>query len=55
MLETYMKLIPFEIFKIYWILQWIPNFIEKHVSARGCKHCLCLTFQPDVAYAEKQS
>jgi hypothetical protein len=29
--------------------------MEKHVSARGCKHCLCLTFQPGVAYAEKQS
>jgi hypothetical protein len=28
-------------------------FNEKHVSARGCKHCL--TFQPGVAYAEKQS
>jgi hypothetical protein len=25
------------------------------VSARGCKHGLCLTFQPGVAYAEKQS
>jgi hypothetical protein len=24
------------------------------VCARGCKHCLCLTFQPGVAYAEKQ-
>ena len=55
MLETYLKYIPFEIFKIYQILQRIPNFIEKHVSARGCKHCLCLTFQPGVAYADKQS
>jgi hypothetical protein len=36
------------------MLQRIPNFIERHVSVRGCKHCLCLTFQPDVAYAEKQ-
>jgi hypothetical protein len=25
------------------------------VSARGCKHCLYLTFKPGVAYAEKQS
>jgi hypothetical protein len=24
------------------------------VSARGCKNCHCLTFQPGVAYAEKQ-
>jgi hypothetical protein len=31
----------------------MTNFNEKHVSARGCKHCL--TFQPGVAYAEKQS
>jgi hypothetical protein len=35
-----------EIFRIYRILQRIPNFIEKRVSARGCKHCLYLTFQP---------
>jgi hypothetical protein len=55
MLETYMKLIPVEIFMIYWILQWITNFNQKHVSARGCKHCCCLTFQLGVAYAEKQS
>ena len=25
------------------------------MSARGCKHCHCLTFQPSVAYATKQS
>jgi hypothetical protein len=25
------------------------------MSARGCKHCLCLTFQSGVAYADKQS
>jgi hypothetical protein len=55
MLETFLKLIPIEIFKIYRILQRIINFIEKHVSARGCKHCLCLTFQPGVAYEGKQS
>ena len=41
--------------KIYRILQRIPNFIEKHVSARGYKHCLGLTFQPGVAYVDKQS
>jgi hypothetical protein len=35
-------------------LQWITNFIEKHVSARGCKHCHFLIFQPGVAYTEKQ-
>jgi hypothetical protein len=25
------------------------------VSERGCKHCLCLTCQPGVAYVDKQS
>jgi hypothetical protein len=55
MLETYLKLISVEIFKIYRILLRITSFTEKHVSARGCKHCHCLTFQPGVAYAEKQS
>jgi hypothetical protein len=30
------------------------NFNEKHVSARGCRHCHCLTFQPGVAYIEKK-
>jgi hypothetical protein len=25
------------------------------VSARDCKHCYCLTFEPGVVYAEKQS
>ena len=25
------------------------------MSARGCKHCHCLTFQPSVYYVEKQS
>ena len=39
------KLIPIEIFEIYGILQRITNFNEKHVSASGCKHCHCLTFQ----------
>jgi hypothetical protein len=53
MLETYLKLISVEIFKIYRILMWITSFTEKDVSARGCKHCHCLTFQPGVAYAEK--
>jgi hypothetical protein len=55
MLETYLELISVEIFKIYWILQRIINFNEKHMSVRGCKHCHCLTFQPSVAYVEKQS
>jgi hypothetical protein len=55
MLETYLKLISVEIFKIYRILQRITSFTEKHVNERGCKHCHCLTFQPGVAYAEKQS
>ena len=43
-----------KIFKIYQILQQITNFNENRVSVRGYKHCLCLTFQPGVAYAEKQ-
>jgi hypothetical protein len=54
MLETFLKLIPIEIFKIYQVLQRIINFIEKHVSVRGCKHYHCLTFQPGVAYVGKQ-
>jgi hypothetical protein len=55
MLETYLKLISVEIFMISRILQQITNFTKKHVSARGCKHCHCLSFQPGVAYAVKQS
>jgi hypothetical protein len=55
MLETFLKLISIEIFQIYWILQWVTNFNEKHVSMRGCKHCYCLTFQPGIAYATRQS
>jgi hypothetical protein len=47
-------MIPDEMLKIYRILQWITSFNEKHVSARGCKHFHCLTFQPGVAYAERQ-
>jgi hypothetical protein len=54
MIKTYLKMIPDEILKIFQILQRITNFNEKHVSARGCKHCHCLTFQPGVAYVEKQ-
>jgi hypothetical protein len=27
---------------------------ESSESARGCKHCHCLTFQLGLAYAEKQ-
>jgi hypothetical protein len=53
MLESYLKWIPIEIFKIDRILHGITNFNEKHVSVRGCKHCHCLTFQPSVAYAEQ--
>jgi hypothetical protein len=34
MLETYLKLIPVEILKIYRILQRITNFNKKHVSAK---------------------
>jgi hypothetical protein len=49
MLETYLKLIPIEIFKIDRIIN------EKHVSAKSCMHCHCLIFQLVVAYAEKQS
>jgi hypothetical protein len=30
------------------------NFIEKNVSARGCKHYLCITSQLGVAFEEKQ-
>jgi hypothetical protein len=48
-------MIPDEILKIYWILQWITSFKEKHVSVKGYEHCHCLTFRPSVAYAEKQS
>jgi hypothetical protein len=55
MLETYLKLISVEIFQIYRILQQITSFTKNHVGARGCKHCHCLTFQPGVAYTEKQS
>jgi hypothetical protein len=55
MLETYLKLISIKNFNIYWILQQITNLNEKHVSARGCKHCHYLTFQPGVAYAERKS
>jgi hypothetical protein len=40
---------------ISWKTQILSPFNEKHVSARGCKHCHCLTFQWGVAYAEKQS
>jgi hypothetical protein len=54
MLETYLKLIPIENFKVYWILQWIRNSKERHMSARGCKNCYCLTFQLGVADTEKQ-
>jgi hypothetical protein len=39
------------IFQIYRMLQRITNFIEKHVSARSCKHYQSLTFQLGVAYA----
>jgi hypothetical protein len=55
LLEIYLKMIPDEILKIYWILQWITSFKEKHVSVKGYEHCHCLTFRPSVAYAEKQS
>jgi hypothetical protein len=55
MRETYLKMIPHEILKIYRILQQITSFNEKHMSARGFKNYHCLTFQPGVAYAEKQS
>jgi hypothetical protein len=55
MLESYMELISNENFQVYQILQWITNFIEKHVSVRGSTYCHCLTFQSGVAYAEKQS
>jgi hypothetical protein len=34
--------------------QDLSNFNEKHVSARDCKHCHCLTFQLGVVYAGKQ-
>jgi hypothetical protein len=51
MLETYLKVISNKIFQVYQILRRITNFIEKHVSVRGCKHCRCLTFQQGVAYA----
>jgi hypothetical protein len=44
-----------ENFQIYRILQRITNFIQKHVSVRGCKHCQCLTFKLGVAYTELQS
>jgi hypothetical protein len=55
MLETYLKMITNKILKIYRILQRMTSFNEKHVSERGCKHYHCLTFQPGVVYAEKQS
>jgi hypothetical protein len=55
MLKSYLKFIPNENFQVYRSLQQITNFIEKHVSVRGCKHCHYLTFQLDVAYAQKQS
>jgi hypothetical protein len=42
-------------FQVYRSLQRIINFMEKHVSVRGFKHFHCLTFQPGVVYAEKQS
>jgi hypothetical protein len=54
MLETYLKMIPDEILKIYRILLQITSFSEKHVNTRGW-HCHCLTFQMGVAFAEKQS
>jgi hypothetical protein len=55
MLETNLKLITLEIFKIYRILQQITSFTEEHESARSCKHCHYLTFQLAVAYAKIQS
>jgi hypothetical protein len=54
MLETYLKMILDEILKTCRILQRITDFIEEHVSVRGCKNCH-LTFQPGVTYAQKQS
>jgi hypothetical protein len=55
MQKTYLKLLLDEILRIYRIMQQITSFNEKHVSARGCKHCHCLIFQPHEAYVEKQS
>jgi hypothetical protein len=54
MLETYLKLIPIDFFKNYQILQRITNFSEKHVSAKGCTYCHCITFQPGVPYVKTQ-
>jgi hypothetical protein len=53
MLETYLKMILADFFKIYRNLQWIINCNEKHVSARGCKYCHGLNFSTGSSLCRK--